>query len=297
MEMAVVFREGHCSLPGKIMRTIFHSIKLLHLAQLATHTKVKERDPFLYDREESRMCMKERAGDRSLNTLAWLLKIKTSEWKCRKVHLQMGHFLGRTVMTKHLRLKRHELTGFKFFTSSTTQIPVEKNTYKCHCSNENTLWKTTKVINKSISQRTLAKHACPCSSLTQLLIHTFKRYQFNHKLLLWPLVSSAKAVRVYLMTAWTSVFPHLNSSSRSGNFSASIGLASPLRAPDEIKSSPRKISVKIKHTHCKEEYRQMPMSVDLFKFTEIQYLHTKTYSLNNHKELNILSETRVYQIL
>lgn len=44
---------------GKIMRTIFHSIKLLHLAQLATHTKVKERDLFLYDREEWRMCMRE----------------------------------------------------------------------------------------------------------------------------------------------------------------------------------------------------------------------------------------------
>lgn len=52
MEMTVVFWEGHCSLFGKIMRTIFHSIKLLHLAQLATHTKVKERDPFLYDTEE-----------------------------------------------------------------------------------------------------------------------------------------------------------------------------------------------------------------------------------------------------
>lgn len=49
--MAVVFREGHCWLHGKIMRTIFHSIKLLHLAQLATHTKVKEKDPFLYDSE------------------------------------------------------------------------------------------------------------------------------------------------------------------------------------------------------------------------------------------------------
>lgn len=47
MEMAVVFREGHRSLHGKIMRTIFHSIKLLHLAQLATHTKVKERDLFI----------------------------------------------------------------------------------------------------------------------------------------------------------------------------------------------------------------------------------------------------------
>lgn len=47
--MAVVFREGHCSLSGKIIRTIFHSIKLLHLAQLATHTKVKERDLILYD--------------------------------------------------------------------------------------------------------------------------------------------------------------------------------------------------------------------------------------------------------
>lgn len=60
MEMAVVFREGHCSLPGKIMRTIFHSIKLLHLAQLATHTKVKERDLFIYDREQWKMCMKAR---------------------------------------------------------------------------------------------------------------------------------------------------------------------------------------------------------------------------------------------
>lgn len=50
--MAVVFREGHCSLSGKIMRTIFHSIKLLYLAQLATHTKVKERDLLLHDREE-----------------------------------------------------------------------------------------------------------------------------------------------------------------------------------------------------------------------------------------------------
>lgn len=57
--MAVVFREGHCSLSGKIMRTIFHSIKLLHLAQLATHTKVKERDLFLRDREEWCMCMRE----------------------------------------------------------------------------------------------------------------------------------------------------------------------------------------------------------------------------------------------
>lgn len=52
MEIAVVFREGHCSLSGKIMRTIFHSIKLLHLAQLATHTKVKDRDlpPFMIER-------------------------------------------------------------------------------------------------------------------------------------------------------------------------------------------------------------------------------------------------------
>lgn len=58
MEMAVVFREGHCSLSGKIIRTIFHSIKLLHLAQLATHTKVKERDLILYDRELWCMCMK-----------------------------------------------------------------------------------------------------------------------------------------------------------------------------------------------------------------------------------------------
>lgn len=64
MEMAVVFREGHSSLSGKIMRTIFHSIKLLHLAQLATHTKVKERDPFLYDREEWRMHMSGSAGVR-----------------------------------------------------------------------------------------------------------------------------------------------------------------------------------------------------------------------------------------
>lgn len=60
--MAVSFREGHCSLSGKIMRTIFHSIKLLHLAQLDTHTKVKERDLFLYDREEWCMCMREQAG-------------------------------------------------------------------------------------------------------------------------------------------------------------------------------------------------------------------------------------------
>lgn len=62
--MAVVFREGHCSLSGKIMRTIFHSIKLLHLAQLATHTKVKDRDLFLYDREEWCMCMREEARHR-----------------------------------------------------------------------------------------------------------------------------------------------------------------------------------------------------------------------------------------
>lgn len=47
MVMAAVFREGHRSLHGKIMRTIFHSITLLHLAQLATHTKVKERDLFI----------------------------------------------------------------------------------------------------------------------------------------------------------------------------------------------------------------------------------------------------------
>lgn len=51
MEMAAAFREGHCSLSGKIMRTIFHSIKLLHLAQLAAHTEVKERDLLLYGRE------------------------------------------------------------------------------------------------------------------------------------------------------------------------------------------------------------------------------------------------------
>lgn len=56
--MAVVFREGHCSLHGKIMRTIFHSIKLLHLAQLATHTKVKERDLFIAAR--SGTCAQER---------------------------------------------------------------------------------------------------------------------------------------------------------------------------------------------------------------------------------------------
>jgi len=62
--MAVVFREGHCSLSGKIMRTIFHSIKLLHLAQLATHTKVKEGDPFLYDREEWCMCMRVPSRDK-----------------------------------------------------------------------------------------------------------------------------------------------------------------------------------------------------------------------------------------
>lgn len=51
MAMAVAFREGHCSLSGKIMRTIFHSIKLLHLAQLAAHTKVKEKDLLLYESE------------------------------------------------------------------------------------------------------------------------------------------------------------------------------------------------------------------------------------------------------
>lgn len=69
--MAVVFREGHCSLSGKIMRTIFHSIKLLHLAQLATHTKVKERDLSLYDREEWCMCMREQArkADRKRTSL------------------------------------------------------------------------------------------------------------------------------------------------------------------------------------------------------------------------------------
>lgn len=57
MEMAVVFREGHRSLHGKITSTIFHSIKLLHLAQLATHTKVKERDLFMAAR--SGTCAKE----------------------------------------------------------------------------------------------------------------------------------------------------------------------------------------------------------------------------------------------
>lgn len=51
------------------MRTIFHSIKLLHLAQLATHTKVKERDLFLYDREEWGMCMREQVGDRKQTNL------------------------------------------------------------------------------------------------------------------------------------------------------------------------------------------------------------------------------------
>jgi len=61
MEMAVRFREGHCSLSGKIMSTIFHSIKLLHLAQLATHTKVKEKDLFLYDREGWCMCTRKQA--------------------------------------------------------------------------------------------------------------------------------------------------------------------------------------------------------------------------------------------
>lgn len=61
MEMVVVFREGHCSLHGKIMRTIFQSIKLLHLAQLATHTKVKERDPFFYNSVEWLICMREQA--------------------------------------------------------------------------------------------------------------------------------------------------------------------------------------------------------------------------------------------
>lgn len=60
--MAVVFREGHCSLSGKIRSTIFHSIKLLHLAQLATHTKVKERDLILYDREQ--WCMRMKASKR-----------------------------------------------------------------------------------------------------------------------------------------------------------------------------------------------------------------------------------------
>lgn len=59
--MVVVFREGHCSLHGKIMRTIFQSIKLLHLAQLATHTKVKERDPFFYNGVERFICMREQA--------------------------------------------------------------------------------------------------------------------------------------------------------------------------------------------------------------------------------------------
>lgn len=49
---------------GKLWRTIFHSIKLLHLAQLATHTKVKDRAPFLYDREEEWcMCMREQARE------------------------------------------------------------------------------------------------------------------------------------------------------------------------------------------------------------------------------------------
>ena len=50
MERAVVFREGHSSLSGKIMSTIFQSIKPLHLAQLAAHTEVKERDLCLHER-------------------------------------------------------------------------------------------------------------------------------------------------------------------------------------------------------------------------------------------------------
>lgn len=67
--MAVVFREGHCSLSGKIMRTIFHSIKLLHLVQLATRIKVKERDLFGYDRRE--MCFRKAAaeGEQALTVL------------------------------------------------------------------------------------------------------------------------------------------------------------------------------------------------------------------------------------
>lgn len=91
MEMAVVFREGHCSLHGKIMRTIFHSIKLLHLAQLATHTKVKERDPFLYDREEWRMCMRGQARkahtEREASTIYHHLKWYSCEYQCIDVRL------------------------------------------------------------------------------------------------------------------------------------------------------------------------------------------------------------------
>lgn len=100
MEMAVVFREGHCSLSGKIMRTIFHSIKLLHLAQLATHTKVKERDLFLYDREEWCICMREQEKKAdtekkktsfnnlpSLKTVTYLL-----EYKCFYVRVSVLYF-------------------------------------------------------------------------------------------------------------------------------------------------------------------------------------------------------------
>lgn len=86
MEMAVSFREGHCLLSGKMMRTIFHSIKLLHLAQLATHTKVKEKDLFLYDRERWCMCTRERARMADTESLHNLPSFETLtyllEYKC-----------------------------------------------------------------------------------------------------------------------------------------------------------------------------------------------------------------------
>lgn len=78
------------------MRTIFHSIKLLHLAQLATHTKVKERDLFLYDREEWRMCMREQVGDRkqtNLHNQQPNMPIYPLECKCDNVSVAITLFI------------------------------------------------------------------------------------------------------------------------------------------------------------------------------------------------------------
>lgn len=95
--MAVVFREGHCSLSGKIMRTIFHSIKLLHLAQLAAHTKVKERDLLLYDREEWCLRMREQARQAdteraSLHKLPLKLESFLLQYHCMNVGVSGLYF-------------------------------------------------------------------------------------------------------------------------------------------------------------------------------------------------------------
>lgn len=65
------------------MSTIFQSIRLLHLAQLATRTKVKGREPFLYDGGEYCKRTRVQVGDRRKRPQSYHFNMVASLFKCK----------------------------------------------------------------------------------------------------------------------------------------------------------------------------------------------------------------------